>query len=168
MKLRNKKTGEIGNLVLNINPNRESYSVLSTENGDTICGNLVIADYDTLAQLNEEWKEYEESTNFWYIDDYGTMCGSVGESPNLEYSIYTKKQVEKLKAIGNYFETEEECEKAVEKLKAWTRLRKKGFKFTDYKLYRGSKIIDREFAISAESPVYVDHKDLDLLFGGEE
>lgn len=53
MKLRNKKTGEIGNLVLNINPNRESYSVLSTENGDTVCGNLVLADYNSLAELNQ-------------------------------------------------------------------------------------------------------------------
>lgn len=60
MKLRNKKTGEIGNLVLNINPNRESYSVLSTENGDTICGNLVLADYDSLAELNEEWEDMPE------------------------------------------------------------------------------------------------------------
>lgn len=58
-KLINKKTGEIGNLVRNINPNRESYSVLSTENGDTICGNLVLADYDSQAKLNEEWEDYE-------------------------------------------------------------------------------------------------------------
>ena len=61
MKLRNKKTGEIGNLVLHVNPNieRESYAVLSTENGDTLCGNIVIGDYDSLAELTEEWEDYE-------------------------------------------------------------------------------------------------------------
>lgn len=60
MKIRNKKTREIGNLVFNINPNRESFTILSTENGDTVCGNLVIADYDSLAELNEEWEDMPE------------------------------------------------------------------------------------------------------------
>jgi hypothetical protein len=157
MKLRNKKTGEIGNLVLNINPNRESYTVLSTENGDTICGNLVVGDYDTLAGLNEEWQDYEELKEFWYICDFRVVRGIEGESS------FTREEIAKMKSIGNYFETEEEAEKAVEKLKAWKRLKNGGFKFKGYYLGLGGN-----FSIKFETGTKCNTKDLDLLFGGEE
>ena len=153
MKLKNKKTGEIGNLVLNINPNRESYSVLSTENGDTICGNLVLADYDSLAELNEEWEDYKEPKDGWCIDYYD----AVKVSPKYDALI------KEAKLIGNYFETKEEAEKAVEKLRAWKRLKDKGFKFIDH--------IDRDSGQGMtryEWDGYVNGEDLDLLFGGEE
>lgn len=143
MKLRNKRTGEIGNLVLNINPNRESYSVLSTENGDTICGNIVIGDYDTLAQLNEEWEDYEETA--------------------LEEMI--KKLENDFKEYPEEWNNLEEAEKAVEKLKAWKRLKDNGFKFEGWercRLYYG------DFTITATDQTSCDNKDLDLLFGGEE
>ena len=152
MKLKNKKTGEVGNLVLNINPNRESYSVLSTENGDTICGNLVVADYDTLTELNEEWEDYEEPEGWWFINR--------AYEPNATNS--TLRNLEADKEIGNYFEAKGEAEKAVEKLKAWKRLKDNGFKFTAYQL--------QELNIK----FFLDHgytkmgDDLDLLFGGEE
>ena len=68
-----------------------------------------------------------------------------------------------LKSIGNYFETKEEAEKAVEKLKAWKRLKDKGFRFVEY---------DTEHCgLSTIYFVYdneIDKKDLDLLFGGEK
>lgn len=149
MKLRNKKTGEIGNLVLNINQNRESYAVLSTENGDTICGNLVLADYDTLAGLNEEWEDYEEPKSgikdVWFPD--------VIEGEN---------------NVVISFETKEEAEQAVEKLKAWKRLKDKGLRFNTW--YGGSKNISYEIT-SLENEMYIPREigdDLDLLFGGEE
>ena len=152
MKLRNKKTGEIGNLVLNTNPNRESYSVLSTENGDTICGNLVIDDYDTIAELNEEWEDYEEPKEYYFIRDDGS---GVGYSPIGNSTVAKRRE-----KIGNYFSSREEAEKAVEKLKAWKRLKEKGFKFLDH--------IDRDCGQGLtryEWSGYIDGEDLDLLFG---
>lgn len=152
MKLRNRKTGEIGNLVLNINPNRESYSVLSTENGDTVCGNLVIADYNSLAELNEEWEDYEEPENFYIVEQRGTVGSRFRTGAEYE---------KKFKEIGNYFETKEEAEKAVEKLKAFKRLRDKGFRFDGYNACSVDYDIDEQYR------KYIS-QDLDLLFGGEE
>lgn len=58
--------------------------------------------------------------------------------------------------------SEEEAEKAVEKLKAWKRLREKGFKFEWWTSQHDGNHIE----------FYIDEmewdEDLDLLFGGEE
>lgn len=96
MKLRNKKTGEI---------------VEATDFN-------IISDYASLAELNEEWEDYEE--HYWYVFANAVMYGYKGDV--LE---------DNFKETGNYFETKEQAEKAVEKLKAWKRLKDKGFKFTD-------------------------------------
>lgn len=66
--------------------------------------------------------------------------------------------------IGIYFETEEEAEKAVEKLKAWKRLKDKGFKWRYYSLGDGNKF-RVYFSIKDGADIGTD---LDLLFGGEE
>jgi hypothetical protein len=160
MKLRNKKTGEIGNLVLNINPNRESYTVLSTENGDTICGNLVVGDYDTLAELNEDWEDYEEPKEY-FMTEFGDISPLI--LPNGE-PMFSERHINKLKTIGNYFETKEQAEKAVEKLKAWTRLKDKGFKWRYYAIGDGGQF-RAYFSIKDGVDIGAD---LDLLFGGEE
>ena len=149
MKLRNKKTGEI-----------------------ITCGAIDALDldmksmgyfrnygYSSLAELNEDWEDYEEQTKFYMIERNGEVS-----SRFITHDSYT----EKFKAIGNYFETKEEAEKAVEKLKAWERLKDKGFKFKTW--YGGSKNIDYEIT-SLENETYIPRQicdDLDLLFGGEE
>ena len=48
--------------------------------------------------------------------------------------------------IGNCFQTEEEAEKAVERLKAWERLKDAGLKFKDW----NKSNYDRTFCINAE------------------
>lgn len=167
MRLKNKKTGEMGNLVLNINPNRESYSVLSTENGDTVCGNLVLADYDSLAELNAVWEDApEEPKEWWYIDIHGPHK----VTNNDEYYQQVKAAS---KLIGNYFETEEEAEKTVEKLKAFKRLKDKGFRF-DLSPALGH-CDDKKFDISIIGTMpakwwYNDKviDDIHYIFGGEE
>ncbi len=163
MKLKNKKTGEIGNLVLNINPNRESYSVLSTENGDTVCGNLVLADYDSLAELNSEWEDYEEPKTHWMIDT--SVLEPVREIAGMPYEID--------KEIGNWFSTKEEAEEVVEKLKAFKRLKDKGFRF-DLSPALGH-CDDKKFDISIIGTMpakwwYNDKvvDDIHYIFGGEE
>ena len=166
MKLRNKKTGEVGNLVLNINPNRESYSVLSTKNGDTLCGNAVIGDYDSLSELNDEWEDYEEPKAY-----YIGRCGTIEEfDPTNDIAL-----TEMLKEIGNYFETKEEAEKAVRKLKAWKRLKDKGFKFNgetcDYKSDKhfGSVFFETDgYMLDVYEDTSEFYDDIDLIFGGEE
>ena len=104
MKLRNKRTGEI----------REIKQIL-------IDGMFTA---NSLAELNEEWEDYKEPKEYWYIDSYE---GTVIEKTEEFFEITDKER----KEIGNYFETEEEAEKAVEKLKAFKRLVDLGFKFDD-------------------------------------
>jgi hypothetical protein len=137
MKLQNKKTGEIGDLIFDK-------------------GSLVVRTstawehYSSLAELNAEWEDYEEPEEYYFIADFGGICardkGKIVEDE------------EDRKAIGNYFETKEEAEKAVEKLKAWKRLRDKGFRF---ERWFGRWLVGGEYNDETRA-------DLDLLFGGEE
>jgi hypothetical protein len=148
MKLRNKKTGMIGEV-----------GYLATSDGKIIVNNINDQDewyeYGSLAELNEEWEDYEEPKEFYHI----TVDGYVVKD---NYTI-TKDFADDLERIGNYFETEEEAEKAVEKLKAWKRLKGKGFKF---QIWWG-KPKDIWFRLDTEIDEDI-AKDLDLLFGGEE
>ena len=144
MKLRNKNTGEIVEcaIIPIIDGYVNEYKVF--EKGESI------------AELNEEWEDYEEPKKYWFIDaDFG-VCGDkhIGEPPKYKYE------------IGNYFETKEEAERAVEKLKAWKRLKDKGFRF---KTWGWERKIEKEYCIWFT--IDNDEKcsdDLDLLFGGEE
>jgi hypothetical protein len=73
-----------------------------------------------------------------------------------------------MKQIGNYFETKEEAEKAVEKLKAWKRLKDKGFRFNMWTIPEEPKTPHIKLGIEAEVDVPDSPYDLELLFGGEE
>ena len=67
------------------------------------------------------------------------------------------------KEIGNYFETKEEAERVVEKLKAWRRLKDKGFKL--------DAVVDSFFCIDIYmkgKPYEEIKEDLKIVFGGEE
>ena len=125
-----------------------SYYVITNDNWDD-CGK-----YNSLAELNEEWQDYEEP-HTWYINDRGYVI--------LNEAHFTSEGEKAVKSIGNYFETEEEAKRAVEKLKAWTRLKNKGFQFESW--FGGSR--DISFWLDTEIDEYI-AKDLDLLFGGEK
>ena len=148
MKLRNKKTGEI----VDYNPTLERWNGPSKE----------IKHYNSLAELNEEWEDYEEPKEYWYYD---TTKNGVEKITHLE-------DKEKDQEIGNYFETKEEAEKAVEQLKAWKRLKDKGFRFKFFEETDRGYIGD--FTIYAHIEPNYSQKydelddDLGLLFGGEE
>ena len=58
--------------------------------------------------------------DYWYINAIGDVIRAVYITDDLTRSLI---------AIGNYFETPEEAEKAVEKLEAWKRLKDKGLYF---------------------------------------
>lgn len=134
MKLRNKKTGEIVDNILEaanrLNNNKNTF---------------------TLAELNEEWEDYEEPKSgikdVWFPD--------VIEGGN---------------NVVISFGTKEEAEKAVEKLKAWTRLEDKGFRFDGYDVAHNSNgdLCGQLFYNAGDYCIEDVEKDLDLLFGGEE
>ena len=106
MKLRNKKTGGLANI-------------------DELCVHTDAGwhNYNSLSELSDEWEDYEEPKTFWYM----TAWGDVKEYSQYQFAIKQKQ------AIGNYFETKEEAEKAVEKLKAWKRLKNARIRFKDYR-----------------------------------
>jgi len=167
MKLRNKKTGEIKDVesLGHEKSLREKYGPQITLSWDTEYKNLgECRTYKSLAELNEEWEDYEEPTGYWYIDFDGDILGCVEP--------FDEETDEKRKSIGNYFETEEEAEKAVEKLKAWKRLKDEGFRFcgwaNDYKKKMGKilcKCNSRKATFDEAKQFYAD---LDLLFSGGE
>lgn len=149
MKLRNKKTGEIGYLIVG---KGVDHYVVADDNWNA-CGK-----YKSLAALSEDWEDYEEPKKYWYIGDRGEIFPEIVENPG---HIWHQAR----KEIGNYFETKEEAEKAVKKLKAWKRLKDKGFKFNDYHIPAGEIYFDMEIPKGSLDEIA---KDLDLLFGGEE
>ena len=122
-------------------------------------------EYNSLTEFNEEWEDApEESKEYWFIN-------SGRESVSYNEEDEEPEDTEACKEIGNYFETKEEAEKAVEKLKAWKRLKDKGFEFDGWTIDDGLKIsIRTNFEggnIYSESEKEI-RSDLDLLFGGEE
>ena len=156
MKLKNKQTGEIGEL--HIYNGGNYIRVHKTE--------LDYIEYHSLAELNEEWEDYKEQKEHWMINSFGDVETVSG--------IYTDDMIDELREIGNYFETKEEAELAVRKLKAWKRLKDLGAKFNGYDLgdLSGTDYIGDEYLIELDGLTNKElcelESDLDLLFGGEE
>lgn len=150
MKLRNKKTGEIidiykGEITLHYNQGRKTIHFKRIEDLD-------------------EWENYEEPKEYWTINCIGEVDNIVRLDESCE------KYIQELKDFGNYFETKEEAEKAVEKLKAVKRLKDKGFVFCGTDCINKNNVIYFEFGESPLTQSEADEaeKDLNLLFGGEE
>ena len=114
MKLRNKKTGEIKEI--------EEVLLLKHIKNDGLWED---GKYNSLAELNEEWEDApEEPKEHWYIN-YLCEVDKLNIDENFtdaERSLILDRQLE----IGNYFETKEEAERAVDKLKALKRLKDAG------------------------------------------
>ena len=152
MKLRNKKTG----LVIDVDFMRP----------DT--ADLIVEGEETLKKLVEEWEDYEEPKGPYYIDCDGEIYVPVRLNGS---------DLENMTSIGNYFKTREEAEKAVEKLKAWKRLKDKGFEITGW-----DNTIGDDYYKPAQILILLNGKpewdeydnindikeELDLLFGGKE
>lgn len=139
MKLRNKKTGAI-------------YSIEDIDLGNNKDGIwLGLTQYNSLAELNEDWEDAPEEPK-----------GSA-----LDLMILT---------LTNFIENEpdedkvdlEDCKQMLEKLKAWKRLKDKGFKAFS------SEICGDNFVVSFKLTNHVDYSqsidDFDCIFdfGGEE
>lgn len=138
MKLRNKKTGEIKAFDEVM---REAYKWNN---------------YNSLAELNSEWEDApEEPKGYWYISAYGNLAKT-----DVMTDLHRGAE-----EIGNLFSTREEAEKAVERLRAWKRLKDKGFRFIEGWLDNND-----DFIIKAKLGYVglIDQPDVHLLFGGEE
>ena len=143
MKLKNKKTGEI----------REIKEIL-------IDGMFKV---NSLAELNAEWEDYEESKEYWYIEADGSIIQN--HKPT-----YINHLLDGLKSIGNYFETKEEAEKAVERLCAWKRLKDYNVKFNldfvknkiDFTYTINNPLLD---VLDGEEQIFNNMK---IVFGGEK
>lgn len=147
MKLRNKKTGEIGELKPFIIDDKIAVWIENKSYPEYR--------YNSLAELNEDWEDYEEPKNYWTVE-----CGVA-----TEYTEGDEKYDRAFEAVGLKFDTKEECERAIEKLKAWKRLKDKGFRFEGWEM-DGTIWFETKQDEQEWSPKYRD--DLDLLFGGEE
>ena len=151
MKLRNKKTGAI-------------YRIEDIDLGNNADGIwLGMTKYSSLTELNEEWEDYEEPKEYYFIRDDGS---GVGYSPIGNSTVAKRRE-----AIGNYFGTIEEAEKAVENLKAWKRLKNARLDFSkyQYELKEDDALISYRIEIKGDGFAYEDFTDdLNLFFGGEE
>lgn len=155
MKLRNKKTGKIIN----------SDELLT----DKFILDLFSRDFDyfnsKLHKIEDEWEDYEEPKVGYIIDPMEEDCVSADDSG------YEEPDVERAKELGIWFETKEEAEQAVEKLRAWKVLKDMSFKIVSIR-YRDNKnyiewnipqkVRDDYYAVKAFNDA------LHLLFGGEE
>lgn len=113
MKLRNKKTGEIVYATLMASYGGGELQIRYYPVNDA--GSTHFKEYRSISEFSKEWEDYEEPKEYWYID----------WTPEIE--VYHTRDVDsdgdkRQKEIGNYFETKEEAEKALEKLKAWHKL----------------------------------------------
>lgn len=149
MKIRNKKTGEIF----------ETMNIGSTnERGE------VVHSYSSLAELNEDWEDYKEPKEYWYIGADGEVFCEPSDN-RCSFDMDCEQ-------IGNYFGTKEEAEQAVKKLKAWKRLKDKGFRFDGYDVaytYNSNGDLCGQLFCNAGNYCIEDvEEDLDLLFSGED
>lgn len=163
MKLKNKKTGETGYYLHTHRDYKTGVLKVAVLKDGVPFSEFKpyepIYDYDSLAELNEEWCDYEEPKEYWHI--FGTNITKTQECLD---ELYDKRN----KEIGNYFDSREEAEKAVEKLKAFKRLKDKGFSIYswDYEFVMVDK--PSQTIILRASAVDTSNTDLDLLFSGED
>lgn len=150
MRLRNKKTGEICELFGISSKGLRTFLRFNDSHGN------FKFECETLAKLNKVWEDYEEPKEYWYLGNDG-IVRHTGIPDMIDSD---------MRRIGNYFETEEEAERAVEKLKAWKRLKDKGLEIKGWKFTPDMKHIKGNFIkIEAEIPYIQENmKDLDLLF----
>ena len=155
MKFRNKKTREVVKIYPALHD--ETAIRFMAEGGKNY-------EYKSLADFNKEWEDApEEPKKYWFIDVGNYEVGDVDED---------NADLDADKEIGNYFETKEEAEKAVEKLRAYKRLKDRRFEFGKWRdeekeCYDGQEIGSISFRVDFIGNNDI-KKDIDLLFGGEE
>lgn len=132
MKLQNKKTGVIATVNGFGCTEGEIQMTYTIDNDET---KLYLYCTPSLTTFNEEWEDCEEPKEYWYLMGKGEIRCIEDEDTDFDNSH---------KEIGNYFETKEEAEKVVEKLKVWKRLKDNGISFE-------VKVIDRKWYLKPDA-----------------
>jgi hypothetical protein len=145
MKLKNKISGEI-----------KEFSLFD---GNELQGGA------TLESLTKEWEDApEEPKKYWYISDGGDVYGFS--------DYYLGSEIEEAhREISNLFETREEAELAVRKLKAWKRLKDSKIKFClDFVMNKivFTYVIGKNTTVDAVDAERQIFEDMKIVFGGEE
>lgn len=96
----------------------------------------ILTDWFEEVKESTRWKP-ELGYKYYLSDSNGSIYDSVWSNDYIDRS---------RSEIGNCFESREEAEKAVEKLKAWKRLKDSGLKFKDW----NKSNYDKTFCINAE------------------
>lgn len=96
----------------------------------------IIDDWFEEIKESNRWKP-DENQKYYFLDSNGLVYDSIWADDSIDHSRFE---------IGNCFQTKEEAEKAVEKLKAWKRLKDSGLKFKDW----NKSNYDKTFCINAE------------------
>ena len=143
MKLKNKKTGEIVELLGISRKGDRTFVQFEDEKG------VFKGEYSSLAELNAEWEDYEEPK------------GSALDLMILTLTNFIENEPDEDKVDL------EECKQMLEKIKAWKRLKDKEFEFVGC---CKDNTINFEFV---GHPLSYDEaeeaeQDLAFLFGGEE
>lgn len=104
------------------------------------------------------WKP-NQGEKYWYIDHEGEILAGAEDGFD---------DIDAMVTIGDCFKTRKEAEEAVEKLKAWKRLKDKGFKFYGWRK-NCTGTYDFLARWKGTPPKMHDIiNDLDLLFSGED
>ena len=139
MRLRNKKTGEIV----------EANGINFTQGHEK---------YNSLAEFTADWEDYEEPKG-WCV----TMYGGISRITKDDEVV-----IPDLKEIGNYFNDKESAYDALRKLKAWKRLKDKGFKLKGWYMSKNTLNIEIDGGFPEDVSLYDVMDDLDIVSGGEE
>lgn len=153
MKLKNKKSGIIADLSDEADISNDGINIV------LYCGEEIYC-YNSLAELNAEWIDYEEPKEYYWIDYDGKVKSFI--------DLYEWQ--DKMKEIGNYFNSKEDAYDALDKLKAYKRLKEAGFKFSGWAHTPITKsLTGYNLHIKAYSDKLADYMDdLQFLFGGGE
>lgn len=96
----------------------------------------ILDDWFEEIKESNRWKP-DENQKYYFLDSNGLVYDSIWADDSIDHSRFE---------IGNCFQTKEEAEKAVERLKAWERLKDAGLKFKDW----NKSNYDKTFCINAE------------------
>lgn len=120
---------------------------------DTAGDCAVRFEYNSIKDFTDHWEDApKEPKTYWTVE-----CGVA-----TEYTEGDEKYDRAFETVGLKFDTKEECERAIEKMKAWTRLKNKGLKIRLRSL-KGYSCLEANWGV-----LEGDYSDVRLLFGGEK
>ena len=138
-------------------------------------GGVITNSYATLAELNEEWEDYEEEDEwpedgdeYWFIDATGDVYEDTVVQGHHPYRYIDEGRI----AIGNVFRTKEEANKAAKWLKLFKRAKDAGLRSTDITI--GGNPESRRYTVTVNFELGYDFiaegdglDEIDRLFGLE-